>query len=54
MAVRPHPFIEFADDNTFVDKNWGKAVVPATGATPRRAGLPKPTSRSPTIRSCST
>ncbi len=22
--LRPHPFIEFADDNTFVDKQWGK------------------------------
>ena len=26
MAVRPHPFIEFADDNTFVDKTWGKQL----------------------------
>jgi radical SAM superfamily enzyme YgiQ (UPF0313 family) len=26
MAVRPHPFIEFADDNTFVDKAWGKQL----------------------------
>jgi radical SAM superfamily enzyme YgiQ (UPF0313 family) len=24
--VRPHPFIEFADDNTFVDKTWGKEL----------------------------
>lgn len=24
MDVRPHPFVEFADDNTFVDKAWGK------------------------------
>jgi radical SAM superfamily enzyme YgiQ (UPF0313 family) len=24
LAVRDHPFIEFADDNTFVDKAWGK------------------------------
>jgi radical SAM superfamily enzyme YgiQ (UPF0313 family) len=23
---RPHPFIEFADDNTFVDKAWGKEL----------------------------
>ena len=22
----PHPFIEFADDNTFVDKEWGKEL----------------------------
>ncbi len=26
MAERPHPFIEFADDNTFVDKQWGKEL----------------------------
>ena len=26
MQVRPHPFIEFADDNTFVDKKWGKEL----------------------------
>ena len=26
MAVRDHPFIEFADDNTFVDKTWGKEL----------------------------
>ena len=25
-AVRDHPFIEFADDNTFVDKAWGKEL----------------------------
>ena len=25
-AVREHPFIEFADDNTFVDKAWGKEL----------------------------
>jgi len=24
--VRPNPFIEFADDNTFVDKAWGKEL----------------------------
>jgi radical SAM superfamily enzyme YgiQ (UPF0313 family) len=24
--VRPQPFIEFADDNTFVDKKWGKEL----------------------------
>jgi radical SAM superfamily enzyme YgiQ (UPF0313 family) len=24
--VRAHPFIEFADDNTFVDKPWGKEL----------------------------
>lgn len=26
MAVRERPFIEFADDNTFVDKAWGKEL----------------------------
>jgi radical SAM superfamily enzyme YgiQ (UPF0313 family) len=26
MQVRNHPFIEFADDNTFVDKEWGKEL----------------------------
>ena len=26
LAMREHPFIEFADDNTFVDKTWGKAL----------------------------
>jgi radical SAM superfamily enzyme YgiQ (UPF0313 family) len=26
VRVRPHPFIEFADDNTFVDKKWGKEL----------------------------
>jgi radical SAM superfamily enzyme YgiQ (UPF0313 family) len=26
MALRPRPFIEFADDNTFVDKEWGKEL----------------------------
>jgi radical SAM superfamily enzyme YgiQ (UPF0313 family) len=25
----PRPFIEFADDNTFVDKRWGKALLRA-------------------------
>jgi radical SAM superfamily enzyme YgiQ (UPF0313 family) len=29
MEVRPHPFIEFADDNTFVDKNWGRQLCRA-------------------------
>src|SRR5438874_2623914 len=24
--VRRHPFIEFADDNTFVDKEWGEEL----------------------------
>ena len=27
--VREHPFIEFADDNTFVDKTWGKELCRA-------------------------
>ncbi len=27
--VRKHPFIEFADDNTFVDKRWGKELCRA-------------------------
>ncbi len=27
--VRAHPFIEFADDNTFVDKAWGKRLCRA-------------------------
>jgi radical SAM superfamily enzyme YgiQ (UPF0313 family) len=26
QRLRPHPFIEFADDNTFVDKDWGKEL----------------------------
>lgn len=26
QAVRDRPFIEFADDNTFVDKEWGKEL----------------------------
>jgi radical SAM superfamily enzyme YgiQ (UPF0313 family) len=26
QRVRRHPFIEFADDNTFVDKEWGKEL----------------------------
>ena len=26
QALRGHPFIEFADDNTFVDKEWGKEL----------------------------
>jgi radical SAM superfamily enzyme YgiQ (UPF0313 family) len=26
QQVREHPFIEFADDNTFVDKEWGKEL----------------------------
>jgi radical SAM superfamily enzyme YgiQ (UPF0313 family) len=26
QRVRPQPFIEFADDNTFVDKAWGKEL----------------------------
>lgn len=29
MALRPRPFIEFADDNTFVDKQWGKDLCRA-------------------------
>jgi radical SAM superfamily enzyme YgiQ (UPF0313 family) len=29
QRVREHPFIEFADDNTFVDKSWGKALCRA-------------------------
>ena len=28
-SVREHPFIEFADDNTFVDKRWGRALCEA-------------------------
>lgn len=27
--VREHPFIEFADDNTFVDKQWGRELCRA-------------------------
>ncbi len=26
QQLRKHPFIEFADDNTFVDKEWGKEL----------------------------
>jgi radical SAM superfamily enzyme YgiQ (UPF0313 family) len=26
QRLRPQPFIEFADDNTFVDKSWGKEL----------------------------
>jgi radical SAM superfamily enzyme YgiQ (UPF0313 family) len=26
QQLREHPFIEFADDNTFVDKRWGKEL----------------------------
>lgn len=26
MSLRHHPFIEFADDNTFVDKAWGREL----------------------------
>lgn len=26
MRLQPRPFIEFADDNTFVDKTWGKEL----------------------------
>ena len=29
MELRGHPFIEFADDNTFVDKEWGKELCRA-------------------------
>ncbi len=29
QAVREHPFIEFADDNTFVDKRWGRELCRA-------------------------
>jgi radical SAM superfamily enzyme YgiQ (UPF0313 family) len=29
LALRDHPFIEFADDNTFVDKAWGKELCRA-------------------------
>lgn len=29
LAHRKHPFIEFADDNTFVDKRWGKQLCRA-------------------------
>ena len=29
LAVRPHAFIEFADDNTFVDKRWGRELCVA-------------------------
>ncbi len=32
--VQPRPFIEFADDNTFVDKTWGKQLC--RGLIPRR------------------
>lgn len=28
-AIWPHPFIELADDNTFVDKRWGRELVRA-------------------------
>jgi radical SAM superfamily enzyme YgiQ (UPF0313 family) len=29
MALRPRPFIEFADDNTFVDRRWAKDLCRA-------------------------
>ena len=29
LQVRPNAFIEFADDNTFVDKSWGKELCRA-------------------------
>jgi radical SAM superfamily enzyme YgiQ (UPF0313 family) len=29
LELRHHPFIEFADDNTFVDKAWGKELCRA-------------------------
>ena len=45
-----HPFIEFADDNTFVDKQWARNC--AGGLLPCGSnGLRKRTSPWPTIRS---
>jgi radical SAM superfamily enzyme YgiQ (UPF0313 family) len=29
LSLRNHPFIEFADDNTFVDKKWGRELCQA-------------------------
>ena len=29
QALHEHPFIEFADDNTFVDKRWGRELCEA-------------------------
>lgn len=29
LAIRPHAFVEFADDNTFVDKRWGRELCAA-------------------------
>jgi len=36
LALWPEPFIELADDNTFVDKSWSKQLVSLLGEYPVR------------------
>ena len=36
LAIWPRPFIELADDNTFVDKRWGKDLARALSEYPVR------------------
>ena len=49
----PHAFIEFADDNSFVNRRYAKELLRVL-AMKTCAGSPRPTSPSPTTRSCST
>ena len=44
-ALARRPFIELADDNTFVNKAWSRELVPRDRRRRRCAGSPRPTCR---------
>ena len=48
----PPPFIEFADDNTFVNRRHVEGAPAGPGRRAACAGSPRRTSRSPTTPSC--
>jgi radical SAM superfamily enzyme YgiQ (UPF0313 family) len=50
QRLHPQAFIEFADDNTFVDKAWGRQLCRAL--IPLKLKSRRPISVLPTTRSC--
>ena len=53
LTIWERPFIEFADDNSFVNHSYWKELLSRSRAKVSN-GLRKPTSPSPTMKNCST
>ena len=53
LDVTRHPFFELADDNTFINKKWGKEFLRAITPMEIKSGLQKRIFQLPTTRNCS-